>query len=309
MTPQKPTFLIIGSAKCGTSALASILSHHPNCCMSRPKEVGYFLDTIDYKPTNPNYEQGWDWYKQAFSHYNGEAAIGEATPNYAARTRSPGTAQKIYAFNPEMKLIYMVRNPLEKQLSGWKMLYAALQDEEVPPTEEHKWAAKGIDYWMQMKRDHNQWDDCCYGYQIEAYETFFPTENICVSFLEDWTHSKQDEVNRILRFLVLDPALMPDKIEEKTNRGSERKVNRPLVKKLRAHPAMRAIIKRLPADWRNWSRAKITTKRMIYPTVEMSSAVKDDFVDYIADDVQCFLAQQGKPQDFWPSVLMEQKID
>jgi len=34
MSPNKPTFLIIGSAKCGTTALASILGAHPDCCMS-----------------------------------------------------------------------------------------------------------------------------------------------------------------------------------------------------------------------------------------------------------------------------------
>lgn len=277
--------------------------------MSRPKEVGYFLDTIDYKSNNPNYEKGWSWYQQAFAHYNNEAAVGEATPNYAARTRSPNTAEKIHAFNPDMKLIYMVRNPLAKQTSGWKMLYAAVQDEATPPTEEHEWAGRGIDYWMKMKRDRGQWDDCRYGYQLEAYEGFFSQENICVSFLEDWTGAKTAEVNRILRFLNLDPALMPDEIDERANRGIDRKVSRPLVKKLRTHPAVRAIVKRLPATWRSWSRSKVATKAIVYPTVEISPKIKDSFVDYIADDVQRFLSRYGKPEDFWSAAFVKQAAE
>ncbi|NJM99335.1 MAG: sulfotransferase [Phormidesmis sp. RL_2_1] len=232
MTPQKPTFLIIGSAKCGTTALASILSNHPDCCMSRPKEVKFFLDTIDYKPNNPDYEKGWDWYQQAFAHYNGEAIIGEGTPNYSARTRSPNTAKRVYGFNPNMKLIYMVRNPLERQVSAWKMEYTFGQSEAFPPIPEYEWALKGLNYWMQMQREQGQWNDCCYGYQLEAYEAFFPRESICVSFLEDWKHSKDAEISRILRFLDLDPTLLPEGIQESANRGADRKISRPLVKKL-----------------------------------------------------------------------------
>lgn len=88
MEPQKPNFIIIGAAKCGTTALASILDSHPDCCMSRLKEVSFFQDTIDFEP-NPNYEKGWEWYQKAFSHYNGEPIVGEATPSYADRSRSP----------------------------------------------------------------------------------------------------------------------------------------------------------------------------------------------------------------------------
>ena len=275
--------------------------------MSRPKEVGYFLDTIDYKPNNPNYEKGWDWYQQAFSHYDGEAAVGEATPNYAARTRSPNTAKKIYEFNPDMKLIYMVRDPLAKQMSGWKMMYAAAKDEASPSTKEHEWAVKGIDYWMEMKRERSQWDDCRYGYQLAAYETFFPEENICVSFLEDWAQSKSAEVNRILRFLNLDPALMPDDIQERTNRGADRQVSRPLVKKIRTHPAVRMMVKGLPKSWRDWSRTKVATKAAVYPTVELSPAVKDSFVSYVAEDVRAFLKRYDKPQDFWSAAFRKRE--
>ena len=308
MTPQKPTFLIIGSAKCGTTALASILSNHPDCCMSRPKEVKFFLDTIDYKSNNPNYEKGWDWYQKAFAHYNGETAIGEGTPNYSAHTRSPNTAKRVYDFNPDMKIIYMVRNPLARQISAWKMQYTVGLNESPPPTPEHEWALKGLDYWMEKKRDQGQWNDCRYGYQLEAYEAFFPKKNICVSFLEDWKHSKDSEISRILRFLALDPTLLPETIQEHANRGDDRKASRPLVKKIRTNPAVRSVIQYLPSSWRDWSRAKFAAKAVVYPSTEMSSGVKDSFVDYIIADVEMFLSRYEKPQDFWSDAFIRQKV-
>ena len=275
--------------------------------MSRPKEVRYFLDTIDYKPNNPNYEKGWNWYQNAFVHYNGEAAVGEATPNYSARTRSPNTANRIYEFNPNMKLIYMVRNPLERQISAWKMQYAFGQGEVLPSVQENSWALKGIDYWMQKNRDRGQWNDCRYGYQIGAYKAFFPEENICISFLEDWKHSKVSEVNRILRFLNLDLSLLPKDVKENKNRNADRKISRPFVDKLRANQTARTFFNALPASWRDWSQGLFAAKEMTYPTTEMSQTIRDSFVAYIGDDIQMFLAQCGKPDNFWSDAFASRK--
>jgi hypothetical protein len=205
MEPRKPTFIIVGSAKCGTTALASILDAHPDCCMSRPKEVNFFCDTIDYLPNNPNYEKGWAWYQNAFSHYQGESAIGEATPFYSSRTRSPNTARHIYEFNPDMKIIYMVRDPIKRQISAWKMHYDFGFHKAAKPNREYDWAVDGIDYWMEQQRDSGQWDECRYGYQLAAYEQYFAQQNILVTFLEDWINAKQAEVERILKFLELSP--------------------------------------------------------------------------------------------------------
>lgn len=306
MEPLKPTFIIIGAAKCGTTALASILGHHPDCCMSRPKEVGFFSDTIDYKDHNPNYDQGWEWYKKSFSHYQGELAVGEATPYYASRTRSPGTAKRIYEFNPSMKIIYMVRDPIERQLSAWKMHYAFAKYRSTKGREKDKhfgWALKGADYWMRMQRDNGYWDGSRYKYQLSAYEEFFPAENICVSFLEDWRVSKQSEVARIMQFVGVDPAALPTDVNERANRGSDRAFDRPLLKKIRTNTAVRTVVSQLPQSWRDWSRKKLAKQKVVYPTSsnlsQISEATRESFIDHVGDDARAFLTRHGKPITLW----------
>lgn len=298
MEPKKPTFLIIGSAKCGTTALASILGSHPDCCMSDPKEVNFFQDNIDYQ-TNPNYEKGWEWYHRAFSHYNGESVVGEATPSYSDRSRSPNTAKRIYEFNSEMKIIYLVRNPLERQFSAWKMQYAFGKERSFPWRREHQWALKGLDYWMQMAKNAKQWDECRYQYQLLAYLEYFPAQQVLVSFLEDWKLLKDREVSRIMDFLGLDLTSRATNFQEMANRGNERTIDRPLLKQIRIHPIVRLLVGCFPASWRDWARINIARTKAVLPQHNFLEETKLEFINYVKPDAEMFLAQWGKPSNYW----------
>lgn len=301
MEIKKPTFIIIGSAKCGTTALASILENHPNCCMSRPKEVAFFMDTIDYKSNNPNYDQGWDWYSQCFAHYNGEDIVGEATPSYSRREISPNTARKIHEFNPNMKIIYMVRNPLERQISAWKMNYTSSLDKSNPSIPNFDWANQGINYWMKKHKESGYWDAVRYGYQLAAYEEFFPIENICVSFLEDWKVSKDNELARIMNFLDIDPSLLPLSVNEKANKASDRVREKQWSKNIRSNKIAHYLIQNLPSSWRNWARRNLATTEIEYPSSEISPEILSSFKNYIADDIEDFLHRFNKDKRLWAS--------
>jgi hypothetical protein len=266
--------------------------------MSEPKEVSFFQDVMDFQP-NPNYEKGWDWYQQAFTHYNGEQVIGEATPSYSDRSRSPNTARRIYDFNPEMKIVYMVRNPLERQISAWKMQWYDGMDGLWPNRRENLWALAGFDYWMKMQFSVMQWDICRYGYQLSAYENLFSSENICVSFLEDWRQNKQKEVERIMIFLGLDPLLWNPQNAEYANRGEDRKVQRSLFKKIRmTKPAMN-ISRYFPSSWRERFHRAMPLKYVSPPVPKLSPTLKDAFIAYVYEDSTSFLRRYGKDIDLW----------
>lgn len=302
VNPKKPTFIIIGSAKCGTTALASILSSHPNCCMSRPKEISFFQDTVDYQP-NPNYEKGWEWYQKTFNHYAGEPVVGEATPSYSDRSRSPNTAKRIYLFNPNMKIVYMVRDPLRRQISGWKMQYAFGKENAFPWRREDKWALKGFDYWMQMQRDVGQWNECRYEYQLAAYESFFPRENICISFLENWKVSKKIEIETIMNFLGLEPNLWRADIQEDVNRADDRKIQRPLARKICSNTVIRLASKYFPAYFRSLAREYLVHSRLKLPDPKISASIKSEFTDYVIEDAKSLLTRHGEKLDLWPETF------
>lgn len=254
--------------------------------MSRPKEVSFFQDTMDFKP-NPNYEKGWEWYQQAFAHYTGEPVVGEATPSYSDRSRSPKTASRIAEFNPEMKIIYMVRDPLERQISAWKMQWAFGKEQSSPWRYEHRWAVKGFQYWMEQQREAGQWDICRYSYQLQAYRDHFPEEQILVSFLEDWREpaSKALDLIRIMKFLGLDPGLWDAAAEVHANRGEERTIERPLLRWVRTTSIVRAMVSHFPLGTRNWAREHLAKKQAIPPTPSLTKQISSEFLNYVSPDI------------------------
>jgi Sulfotransferase domain len=301
MEPKKPTFLIIGSAKCGTTALASILEAHPDCCMSRPKEVYFFNN-------DSNYEKGWEWYRQVFTHHSNEPVVGEATPHYCDRDAywhngivpSPKTVKRICEFNSEMKIVYMVRHPLERQVSAWKMLWD--QGMCGHSSTANKWALKGFDYWMRMAIDAKWCDGVRYCYQLEPFLERFPAGQVLVSFLEDWERNKNGEVARIMQFLGLNSEMRTTEFQEDANRAADRiiVIDRQFLKRVRLHPLSRMVVPRFPASWRDWARSTFTRIRQpAPPKSDISSATKAEFIRYVKPDSEKFLKQWGKPADFW----------
>jgi len=303
MSPPKPQFLIVGSAKCGTTALASVLEEHPDCCFSRPKEASFFQDNVDLE-RNENIARGWDWYQKFFDHFDGESIVGEGTPSYSDRSRSPKTAERIFDFNPDMKIIYMVRDPLGRQISAWKMDYAMGQEGLFPDRKELKWAKKGFTYWMGMQRDSLQWDECRYHYQVSAYTERFPASNVLVVFLEDWKNSMQEQIDRVFDFLGLSSGNCDTDVF--SNRAEDRTTISPLVRGLRSNSGLRFIWNRLP-KWVVDRLGFITKgKPWKYPETDLSPEIETEFLKYIRSDNLKFLKDWGKPHDFW---MCHSKID
>lgn len=299
VTIPKPSFLIVGAAKCGTSALASILDVHPECCMGRPKEVCYFQDNIDFMP-NTNFHLGWEWYQRAFAHYKDERVVGEATPSYSDRSRSPRTAHRIFEFNPEMKIIYMVRDPFERQLSEWKMQYFEGTNGIRPERVETQWAIEGFDSWMEKQLDAGQWSVCRYSYQIQAYRDFFAPDHIFITFLEDWKGSKASELARVFDFLDLNCNLWDDTFKENANREGDRSVERQWIKLVRRNRYAKAIATGIPCRLKKLVPKTLIRNAISLPSVDLRSSIVEHFINYISSDCYEFLDHIGREASVWP---------
>lgn len=106
----KPTFIIIGVQKAGTSSLYKYLIQHPLIIAPKQKELHYF-DSENSIKTNKYIELfPRNYFKKRISF--------EATPRYIY---NPGTAKKIHEFNPKIKLIVLLRNPVNRAYSAWNM--------------------------------------------------------------------------------------------------------------------------------------------------------------------------------------------
>ena len=118
-----PTFLIIGTMKGGTTSLHRYLRQHPDVFMPEQKELNFFLDEYAGRPIDPPEERNWSrgltWYERQFAGAEDERAVGEASANYTRYPTYPGVAERIAKIVPEMKLIYLMRNPIDRVLSHY----------------------------------------------------------------------------------------------------------------------------------------------------------------------------------------------
>lgn len=105
-------FVIAGVQKGGTTALFDYLADYPDIQLSKVKETHFFDDeAVDWE--RPDYRR----YHAHFEAADGRIC-GEATPIYSYW---PGSLERICAYNPAMKLILVLRDPVERAWSHWRM--------------------------------------------------------------------------------------------------------------------------------------------------------------------------------------------
>lgn len=106
-----PDFIIIGVQKGGTSSLYFYLSQHPQINASKVKEIHFF---------DNNYSKGIDWYTNHFPAKNflTKELTGEASPYYIFHPLVP---ERIYNSFPNVKLIVMLRDPIDRAYSHFNM--------------------------------------------------------------------------------------------------------------------------------------------------------------------------------------------
>jgi hypothetical protein len=107
--PQ-PTFIAIGPQKAGTTWLDAVMRQHGDICLPADRKEVFFFDRY--------YDRGLDWYEGLFSHCAACNAIGEVTPTYFAK---PHTLRRIAAHYPDIRLVIILRNPVERLITHYGM--------------------------------------------------------------------------------------------------------------------------------------------------------------------------------------------
>jgi hypothetical protein len=106
-----PAFMIIGAQKAGTTALYSFLSQHPGILATKPKEIHFFN-------CENRYSQGLEFYHAHFPLTETKQMTFDASPGYLS---NPLAAKRIYTYNPHIKIIIILRDPVKRAFSAWNM--------------------------------------------------------------------------------------------------------------------------------------------------------------------------------------------
>ena len=192
------TFVIAGVQKGGTTALFDYLGDYPDVARSDVKEVHFFDDeTQDW--TGPDYAA----YHARFPPPDGRPC-GEATPIYSYW---PNSLERIAAYNPAMKLILVLRDPVERAWSHWRMEHARGAEAEA-----FSWC---IRQGRQRLFDAEPWghhrefsyvERGFYGEQMERLFGLFSRQQVLVLRSEDLLADPTPALTGVRAFLGLPPA-------------------------------------------------------------------------------------------------------
>lgn len=188
-------FIIAGVQKGGTTALFDYLSEEPGVALAEVKEVHFFDDeAVDW--ARPDYSA----YDARFPPADGRLR-GEATPIYLYW---PQSLERIAAYNPAMRLIVVLRDPVERAWSHWRMEYSRGVEREP-----FGWCVRrgrqrlfDADPWG-FHREYSYVERGFYGEQLERLHGLFPPGQVLVLRSDELDAAPAGVMARIRAFLGL----------------------------------------------------------------------------------------------------------
>jgi len=190
-------FVLVGAQKSGTTALHYFLSRHPKVVMGDQQEIHFF-------DNDKLFVSGVD-YDQLHKHYPlvaPSSVAGDCTPSYLYHAPA---AERIWRYNPKIKLLILLRNPVDRAFAHWNMqrfrgrepldFFDAVREEKTritgaPPTEARRFAYV---------------DRGFYGKQLERLFKFFARKQVKAIKFEEFRDKQSDTLNSIFSFLGLEP--------------------------------------------------------------------------------------------------------
>ncbi|HEY1890288.1 MAG TPA: sulfotransferase [Steroidobacteraceae bacterium] len=240
MTEARPNLFIIGAMKSGTTTLHEYLDTHPQILMSHEKEPGYFVEELGL-------HKGEEWYYSRWERDGGEYRyLGESSTHYTKLPVFQGVPERLYRFNPQARLIYIMRNPFDRVVSQY---WHALRDAY------HGGELRSLLKAVQEDPSYLAFSD--YATQLEPYFDRFGRGAVLTLTFEALLEDPQREVDRIYRWLGL--ACHP--IGDKSGKAHNQKpkditaiAGAGLLNRIQYSDAWDRISPHIPAWMKNWAK-------------------------------------------------------
>ena len=198
MAEKNVGFLVAGAQKSGTSALDAYLREHPELCLPREKELHFFdndrlfaVEPVDYS-----------LYHAQFDPRPSQHLLGEATPAYIYW---PGAVERIARYNPAMRFIILLRNPIARAFSHWnyervvhREPLSFLDALRAESERQRTLPANRAKRFAYVDRGY-------YAAQLKRLWSLFPTEQTLVFKTEDLQQERNAVLDRIAIFLDIAP--------------------------------------------------------------------------------------------------------
>ena len=181
-TRKLPNLFLVGAMKSATTSLHNYLDMHPEIFMAKApwKEPNYFIKEM-------NYNKGLDWYLSLFESATTEKYLGESSTGYTKAPSYKGIPERIHALCPNSKIIYIMRDPIERAISQywWEVQYAA-EGRKMP---------------VAIKNSTWILDTGNYAMQLRPYVELFGAENVYTLTTEALIASPEEALKKIFAWL------------------------------------------------------------------------------------------------------------
>jgi Sulfotransferase domain len=273
-----PSFLVIGAMKGGTTSLWQYLKSHPQIYLPPKKEIHFF-----------GYEENWGrgitWYEDLFAAApTGTLAVGEASTSYAKYPLIDGVPARIAALLPDVRLIYVIRHPIDRMRSHYVDRYEA--GEEDASIEN---ALLSDERYLSISR---------YGMQIERYLDFFDRRQILFITSEALRDQRRSTMRSVFKFLGVDSEWQSPVFDESFYRADAKRHYGPFAQRLRRSPAVRRLAELAPERVKRINRSVA-----MHPSVPRDVAISGDLRSRLEaalrDDVKRLRVHVGPHFDGW----------
>ena len=201
-----PDFLVIGAKRCGTTSLYQHLPEHPCISKSPYDNMGFF---------NDNFHLGVNWYKSFFpttftrnkiKSKFGDFLAFDVTTKYM---EEESTANNVYQTKPNMKIIIILRNPVDRAYSQYHLSVRQTAErrsfEDVVEENMNRLNKESHEHYEIKPRfsakEDNYLKKGLYALQLKYWLKIFPRENILIVSTEEFESNQQIIYNKIFEFL------------------------------------------------------------------------------------------------------------
>jgi hypothetical protein len=248
--------------------------------MSSVKET-YFFERDDYRESLEDYAR----YFPA-----GTAIRGEATPSYSQHPRVKHIPERIHSIIPNAKLIYLVRDPLDRAEAQYQQR-VSVGDESRPIAEA----------FADVEDPFNIYACCSkYALQVSRYLRLFPEANLLIVDSRDLAQQPQETLSEVFRFIGVDPNFRSSEFSERLNTQAEKVRLSGIGTRLRRSGAATGARSVLPESVRArvFPRLRRGLSRDVQ-RVPLAGDIRARLADVLHDDVAEFRRFTGRHFEHW----------
>lgn len=296
-----PNFLVLGTAKAGTSSLYAYLKQHPDIYLSPTTELNFFAhegSDLNFRgPRDLEYMRDdslvatYEDYCRQFAGIGQQTAIGEVSTHNLYSAQAPALIKR---YVPDARMIAILRHPASRAFSAFSHMVRDGREE----TDDFRAALA-----REPARIRDNWEPLWhyrsmgfYGAQLSRYFEIFDREQIRVYLYDDFVARPLEVMQDIFAFIGADPHFVPDMSERRNESIIVR--NRQLHDMMMGKSAMRSALREfLPAGMRSRARNFILQRNM--KRMRLDPEMRKELTNGLRDDIELLQSLLNRDLCHW----------